>query len=130
MKKGVGVTKTKAKTDSGLSPYQQVYKIVQRIPKGKVLTYGMISHHLGGRLSAQAVGWALKALPTEVSSAFSVANTPWHRVINSQGRLSTHKNANIPPDLQRELLEKEGIKFNEEEAIDLNRYLWLDLAKL
>lgn len=128
MKKDAGARKTK--TSASLTPYQQVWRIVQHIPRGKVLTYGMISHHLGGRLSAQAVGWALKALSTDKQALFSVANTPWHRVINSQGRLSTHKNANIPPDLQRDLLEKEGIKFNDEEAIDLNHYLWLELSKV
>ena len=42
--------------------YDEIYKIIQRIPKGRVLTYGLISHMIGGRMSAQGVGWALKAL--------------------------------------------------------------------
>ena len=42
--------------------YDEIYKIIQSIPKGRVLTYGLISHMIGGRMSAQGVGWALKAL--------------------------------------------------------------------
>ena len=42
--------------------YEEIYKIVQRIPKGRVLTYGLISNMIGSRMSAQGVGWALKAL--------------------------------------------------------------------
>ncbi len=42
--------------------YVEIYKIVQSIPEGRVLTYGLISHMIGGRMSAQGVGWALKAL--------------------------------------------------------------------
>jgi alkylated DNA nucleotide flippase Atl1 len=42
--------------------YSEIYKIVQSIPKGRVLTYGLISNMIGGRMSAQGVGWALKAL--------------------------------------------------------------------
>lgn len=44
--------------------YHSVYKIVCSIPPGKVLTYGLISNMLDRRLSAQAIGWALKALPS------------------------------------------------------------------
>ena len=102
--------------------YEQVYAVVRRIPKGKVLTYGLVSHMVNERLSAQGVGWALQALAS--ASKKRATPVPWHRVINSLGGVSTHKNPNIPPGLQRALLEREGIKFDEEETIDLDSYLW------
>jgi methylated-DNA-protein-cysteine methyltransferase related protein len=137
--------------------YTDIYKIVQTIPKGRVLTYGLISHMIGGRMSAQGVGWALKALGSAKRTESSVKTTakatakkpaekttrktakkgeekndynsstvPWHRVVNAQGGTSTHKIPEIPPDLQKELLELEGVVFNDEGKLDLSKYLWLD----
>lgn len=120
--------------------YEEIYKIVQSIPKGRVLTYGLISHMIGGRMSAQGVGWALKALGSAKVEKRSSAKTtkaapvrrynsstvPWQRVVNAQGGTSTHKIAEIPPDLQRQLLESEGVIFNDDEKIDLNKYLWTE----
>jgi len=113
--------------------YERVYKIVMQIPKGRVLTYGLISDLLGSRLSAQGVGWALKALPSasgkkssQAASLYNGKTVPWHRVINSQGGTSTHKVAEIPPDLQRQLLEAEGVVFGLDERIDLPKYLWME----
>jgi methylated-DNA-protein-cysteine methyltransferase-like protein len=108
--------------------YQRVYALVQQIPKGKVLTYGMVSHLLAGRLSAQGVGWALAALPHASKEKYHVNNVPWHRVINAAGRLSTYKNPDIPPDLQQRLLEKEGIVFDDSGALDLQKHLWADVS--
>lgn len=113
--------------------YVEIYKIVQQIPRGRVLTYGVISHMIGGRMSAQGVGWALKALgskkqltqaskrTTEV--VYNSVTVPWQRVVNAQGGTSTHK-VGLPPDLQREMLESEGIQFNDENKLDLDEYLW------
>jgi methylated-DNA-protein-cysteine methyltransferase-like protein len=128
--------------------YDKIYKIVQSIPKGRVLTYGLVSHMIGGRMSAQGVGWALKALgsakqtlrPGKSSTAnrisdkpgkqnlpaYSSATVPWHRVVNAQGGTSTHKVAGIPPELQRQLLESEGIVFDDEGKMDLDKYLWME----
>jgi methylated-DNA-protein-cysteine methyltransferase-like protein len=115
------------------SIYQEIYKIVQTIPEGRVLTYGLISHMIGKRMSAQGVGWALKALGSakqkgDVKSpaTFDMHSVPWQRVVNAQGGTSTHKVAGVPPDLQRNMLEKEGIKFDKEGKMDLEKYLWLE----
>lgn len=99
--------------------YDQVYEVVRKIPRGRVLTYGLVSHMIGGRLTAQGVGWALRAAGKPGSG-----NVPWQRVVNSRGELSTHKNPDIPPGLQRHLLEREGIAFDAKDRIDLHRYLW------
>lgn len=105
---------------------------------------------IGGRMSAQGVGWALKALGSgkktasastkaktaasakktvtkateKEESPYNSSNVPWQRVVNTQGGTSTHK-VGLPADLQRSLLEKEGVIFNEENLIDdLDKYLW------
>lgn len=140
----------KTKSASGKPVFERVYEIVMRIPRGRVLTYGLISDMLGGRLSAQGVGWALKALPdgsikvtgkatakatgtTGAKSAvpkvkepakYTSQTVPWQRVINSQGRTSTHK-VGMPPDRQRDILEAEGVVFDHEDKVDLKKYLWM-----
>lgn len=85
------------------------------------------------RLSAAAVGWAMNALGNgNEKSKYSSSNVPWHRVINSKGKLSTRLESAMlsetgqPVNLQRILLEKEGVKFREDESIDLNLFLWND----
>lgn len=112
------------------SPYVEIYKIVQSIPKGRVLTYGLISNLLGKRMSAQGVGWALKALGRKPGTLnFDMSTVPWQRVVNSDGGTSTHKISEIPPDLQRQLLQEEGIVFDANEKIDLKIYLWWEGLK-
>lgn len=116
--------------------FSKVYEIVCAIPKGKVLTYGLISSLLEGKLSAQGVGWALKALPSgddlgtndsgETVHTYSSQSVPWHRVINSKGMVSTNKRPDIQKNLQKKLLEAEGVVFDSEEKIDLNKNLWLE----
>jgi methylated-DNA-protein-cysteine methyltransferase related protein len=116
-------------TKSKDSPFNQVYAIVQKIPRGKVLTYGEISRLMEKRLSAAAVGWAMRALSNNQaekgqSSPFHSKNVPWHRVINSRGQVSTNNEPNIPSGLQQSLLEAEGIVFDSAGTIDLSLYLW------
>lgn len=107
--------------------YFKVYEIVQRIPRGKVLSYGAISKMMNARLSAQGVGWALKALPDKSSEdcPYCSKNVPWHRVVNSRGGISTIQIGSIPPGMQQGLLEAEGVKFNDEGFLDMSRYLWV-----
>ncbi|MBU6452344.1 MAG: MGMT family protein [Cyanobacteria bacterium REEB67] len=114
------------------TPFNQVYAIVQKIPRGKVLTYGEISRLMDKRLSAAAVGWAMRALPAETGKKgqngqnypFNSHNVPWHRVINSRGQVSTNNEPNIPSGLQQSLLEAEGIVFDSAGTINLESYLW------
>src|ERR1700677_1148442 len=101
-----------------MSVYAKVYEIVMQIPRGRVTTYGTVSKMMGNRLSAQAVGWALRALPDDASktkngSPYHAKNVPWHRVINSRGTVSTDKGLDIPAGLQQTLLQAEGIVFDD-----------------
>ncbi|MGE5619999.1 MAG: MGMT family protein [Sphingomonadaceae bacterium] len=95
---------------------QQVYEIVARIPRGKVTTYGAIAEALGDRRKAREVGWALYAKPRDVDA-------PAHRVINREGKL-TGGWAFGSPDVQRGLLEAEGVTFLPDDRVDLRKHLW------
>ena len=81
-------------------------------------------------MSAQGVGWALKALGSAKRSSekrsYDLATVPWQRVVNSQGGTSTYKVPEIPPGLQQHLLEEEGIIFDAEGKLELQKYLWTD----
>lgn len=98
--------------------FEQVYKIVLKIPQGKVMTYGQISRVLNERLSAAGVGWALHATPQDER------RIPWHRVVNSRGGISTTKIIAQHPNLQQAMLEEEGVVFNDKGFIDLSIYQW------
>ena len=96
--------------------YQEVYKWVRKVPKGKVSTYAQIAAMISTPRSAQLVGFALKALPKE-------NDVPWQRIINSEGRI-TIQNIKHRQSEQAELLRKEGVKVEFRD----NAY-WVDLAK-
>ncbi len=94
--------------------FKRVYRIVERIPYGKVTTYGRIAERLGLRVSAQFVGWALHSAPEGL---------PCHRVVNRFGALSG-KHAFGDPQLMKELLLSEGINFTVDDCVDLKQHLW------
>jgi methylated-DNA-protein-cysteine methyltransferase-like protein len=112
----------RAKKESGASGYEQVfekiYRLVLRIPRGRVMTYGQIARLLDDRYSPRLVGWAMHATPQDER------NIPWHRVINSRGGISTGKVIIQEPQLQRLMLEAEGIVFDERGNCDLSVYQW------
>jgi len=93
---------------------ERVYKIVRRIPRGRVMTYGQIAYILGEGYTPRTVGFVMAA---------SNNKTPWHRVINSQGRCSTGR-VLLPTNKQQRMLETEGVKFNENGSCELPKYLW------
>lgn len=95
--------------------YERIYDQVRLIPSGKVSTYGRIARFVGP-CTARMVGYAMSALKDG-----RAPDVPWHRVINSQGKISMHGMGNI---YQRTLLMDEGILFDEQGQIDLDQYLW------
>lgn len=100
---------------SRVSAWDEVYAIVRQIPRGRVMNYGQIAELLKRPLSARAVGWAMRGCPNDV---------PWHRVVNARGGMSTEGLADLPPRLQRSLLESEGIEFQDDGTLPLSRYRW------
>ena len=101
--------------------YQRVYTLVKKIPKGKVATYGQIATLASSPRSARVVGWALHIL-----SEPEMKRIPWQRVINRKGIISTTC-ADHPRDLQKLLLESEGVEVKKKEDfywVDLEKYQW------
>ena len=99
----------------------QVWDIVRQIPIGKVATYGQIARMIPApegvdekayrAFGPRWVGGAMAACPDDV---------PWQRVINSKGEISLRPGA----EHQRQLLEEEGVQFNERGRIDLQTFGW------
>lgn len=98
--------------------YEKVYHQVRRIPDGRVTTYGHIAALAGNPRAARTVGWALHALPHDT-------DVPWHRVLNARGGISISK-IGLPPELQRALLEDEGVEFRADGTVDLDRWGWIE----
>jgi len=96
--------------------FEEVYEAVKKIPKGKVATYGQIARFIGQPNKAKIVGWALHANPY-------AGVVPCHRVVNRFGELSGSF-AFGGKDAQKQLLLAEGIEFDEEGKIDLQKFLW------
>jgi len=99
--------------------FERVYRLVRRVPPGKVTSYGAIARMLGHARAARTVGWALHSLPEG-------SDVPWHRVINSRGRVSTSCQEHSA-DLQRALLEAEGVEFDEHGIVDWDRFGWVGI---
>lgn len=95
--------------------YNRVYALIARIPEGQVTTYGDLARMLGRPRNARLVGWAMRRCPEGV---------PWYRVVNSQGRLSVRARYPDGKLMQQALLEEEGVVFDAEGRIDLEKYAW------
>jgi methylated-DNA-protein-cysteine methyltransferase-like protein len=94
-----------------------VYNLVMQIPAGHVVTYSQIAKALGKPRSARVVGWALHVNPDN-------RLIPCHRVVNSQGMISSGF-AFGGPDEQRKMLESEGIIFDKDNRINLDIYRYI-----
>ena len=100
---------------------QRAVIYTQKIPCGRVATYGQIAVLAGSPRGARAVGWALHQLPPD-----KLQHVPWHRVVNREGRIST---TCVDHDARQQalLLKKEGIAVKYRDGnyfIDLKKYLW------
>jgi methylated-DNA-protein-cysteine methyltransferase-like protein len=100
-----------------VSPYQRIYRVVARIPRGRVATYGQIADLAGLVRGARQVGYALAALRDDSG------RVPWYRVLNARGEITTRFESQFQ-QTQRELLESEGIVFDANGRVSLQRYQW------
>ncbi|MCB9794167.1 MAG: MGMT family protein [Alphaproteobacteria bacterium] len=99
----------------------RVYALVRRIPSGMVLGYGDVASAVGNPGAARQVGYALAAL-SQGGLAPDGALVPWQRVIRSDGSIAM-KGDLIRGDLQRRLLEDEGVGFRED-RVDMRAHRW------
>jgi len=95
--------------------YKLIYNVIAQIPKGKVATYKQVANLAGLAGQARMVGYALNKAPDHL-------NLPWHRVINSQGKISYSISRGGHDDLQKQLLKEEGIAFSKNGVVDLDKY--------
>lgn len=99
-----------------MSVFEKIYEVVKCIPKGKVTTYGYVAMLAGNPRWSRVVGYALHNNPAP-------GIIPCHRVVNREGK---------PAEAfvfgggmaQRELLEQEGIVFEKDGTVDLEKYGW------
>jgi methylated-DNA-protein-cysteine methyltransferase-like protein len=97
-------------------PYARIYAVVERIPPGRVATYGQVAALAGLAGHARQVGYALHASPEDL-------DLPWHRVINAKGEVSPRAEPGRE-GFQRHLLEEEGVVFDANGRLDLESYRW------
>jgi len=109
--------RARARADGAPKFARAVYALVRRIPRGRVVTYGQVAALLGHPRAARAVGTALANLPAPLLRV-----VPWQRVVNAAGRVSIRGGLERP-DLQRELLELEGVRFRNGQ-VALARFRW------
>lgn len=96
--------------------WRRVYDVVRAVPEGRVASYGQVAALAGMPGAARQVGWALNALdPGD--------DVPWHRVLNAKGEISARGEREVE-DLQRALLEAEGVEFDPRGRVDLATYGW------
>ena len=96
--------------------FERVYKVVRKIPFGKVTTYGLIANHLGAFKSARMVGYAM-------NSSHKYSDIPAHRVVNRNGLLTGrhHFSGSL---LMQELLENEGAIVIDNKIENFQDILW------
>jgi methylated-DNA-protein-cysteine methyltransferase related protein len=95
--------------------HERVFERVRCVQAGHVTTYGDVAAALGSPRVARHVGWALAACRED--------DVPWHRVINATGRIS-FKGDTPRGELQRGLLQAEGVVFDDRGRVDLKALRW------
>ena len=96
--------------------FEEVYKIVKMIPKGKVANYGQIARLAGNRNMARQVGWALHVNPYP-------GQIPCHRVVTKNGNL-TKSFAFGGIEVQKQMLVDEGVFVDDNFVVDMTKYKW------
>ena len=88
--------------------YQQVYETVKKVPRGKVISYGLIAKILGRPRSAREVGRAMRICPDDI---------PWQRVVMADGTVTGGSFA----DMRKAILKDEGVKFLPDGRVDMGK---------
>lgn len=99
-----------------MTVFEKIYQVVRQIPEGKVATYGLVALLAGNPRWARVVGYALHQNP-------AFGEIPCHRVVNREGRTAPGF-AFGGGDVQRQMLENEGVSFLPDGRVDLDACLW------
>ena len=91
--------------------FEQVYGIVEKIPYGKVVSYGQIAWMLGSPRAARQVGWAMRCCPDGL---------PWQRVVKADGEITGGAYA----ELRKARLEAECVPFLPDGRVDMSKCRW------
>ena len=113
--------RAEARSEEGMGDFSdRVFEVVRHIPRGKVATYGQVGRLIGAPRSARYVGYALRANPEPGAEVNSI---PCHRVVFKDGGLCKGF-AFGGPEVQREMLEAEGVAFADDAHVDMGVCLW------
>jgi len=102
---------------AGSDRYARIYRVVRRIPRGRVATYGQVAELADLPGCARQVGYALHALRDADDEV------PWQRVVNARGEISRRAESGVEP-VQQRMLEAEGVEFDVRGRLDLQRVQW------
>jgi methylated-DNA-protein-cysteine methyltransferase related protein len=102
------------------SGWEAYYRVIRRIPRGRVVTYAQVALLAGKPRCARHVGYALAALRG------SGTRVPWHRVLGKRSARAAGISILDPMGAaaQRELLEREGVGVDERGRVSLEEYGW------
>ena len=98
----------------------RVFRVVREVPRGKVASYGQVARLVGAPRSARYVGYALHANP---DPGAEVNRIPCHRIVFKDGGLCKGY-AFGGPEVQREMLQEEGVSFADDEHVDMDACQW------
>lgn len=99
-----------------MNSYARIYAVVRAIPRGKVATYGQVARLAGNPRWSRVVGYALHVNPDP-------EGIPCYRVVDRMGRTSKAF-AFGGSDVQRALLEADGVQFLSDGRVDLAACQW------
>ncbi len=99
--------------------FERVYAVVEKIPRGKVLSYGDVARLAGSPRSSRQVGWALHVNPRP-------GQIPCHRVVFKDGHVSPGF-AFGGPQIQRAMLQEEGVGFLKDGSVDMQKFRWEEI---
>jgi methylated-DNA-protein-cysteine methyltransferase-like protein len=107
-----------------VSWWDDFYRVVRLIPRGRVTTYGVVAELGGHPRSARHVGFAMAAL----KDTRKHRDVPWQRVLGASPGRRAHVTIRDPLGgaMQRAILEKEGVTFDARGRIELDRFGWPD----
>jgi methylated-DNA-protein-cysteine methyltransferase related protein len=94
---------------------EAILQVVRIVPSGKVVSYGQVAAYVGTPRAARQVGWAMRSLE-------GTPDFQWWRVLNNTGKITIKGNQFNTAQLQKELLQAEGVEVNAEFELDIERF--------